>query len=328
MTNPDEHNGAPNLPDNLRGLVNVQNCSCCPRECRADRTSGTPGWCRSGDEFAISSICAHRGEEPVLSGRHGICNIFFEHCNLQCIYCQNYQISRNTSPTGPERLLGDVISEIEAVLDTGAQGVGFVSPSHSIPQMLRIIYALRSRGHRQTLVYNTNGYDRAEVIRSLEGTIDVYLPDLKYMDERLGREYSGAPNYPEIATAAIREMYRQKGANIYLDENDEVIQTGMIIRHLVLPGQVENSKAVLRWIAGELSPSVHVSLMSQYYPTPAVRDHPLLGRTLHPEEYDEVVDEFERLGFWRGWVQELGSPHSYRPDFDQSHPFEPDGEPL
>jgi len=324
MTKSDEHNRAPGNPDDLRNLVNVHNCTCCPRECRADRTGDKPGWCRSGNEFAISSICAHRGEEPVLSGPHGICNIFFEHCNLQCIYCQNFQISRNTTPTGPAMSLDDVLTQIEAVLGTGARGIGFVSPSHSIPQMLRIIDALRARGHRQTLVYNTNGYDRTEIIRSLEGTIGVYLPDLKYMDEKLGREYSGAPNYQETATTAIREMYRQKGANIYLDDNDEVIQSGMIIRHLVLPGQVENSKTALRWIAEELSPSVHVSLMSQYYPTPAVRDHPLLGRTLHTEEYAEIVEEFERLGFWRGWVQELGSTHSYRPDFDQSHPFEPD----
>jgi putative pyruvate formate lyase activating enzyme len=143
------------------------------------------------------------------------------------------------------------------------------------------------------------------------------------MDENLAREYSDTPDYPAIATAAIKEMYRQKGANILLGD-DDVIHSGLIIRHLVLPGHVENSKAVLRWIAEELSPSVHISLMSQYYPTPAVRNHPKLGRTLHPDEYEEVVVEFERLGFWRGWVQEPGSPHSYRPDFDLSHPFEPD----
>jgi putative pyruvate formate lyase activating enzyme len=324
MSNHREDNNEPIPPDYRDILTDIRNCTCCPRECRADRSSDKPGWCRSGDGIMISSICAHRGEEPVVSGKHGICNIFFTHCNMQCIYCQNFQISRTTVPTGPAMRLEDVITEIEAVLATGAQGVGFVSPSHSLPQMFQIIAALRARGCRQAFVYNTNGYDRAEIIRQLEGVIGVYLPDLKYMDEKLGREYSGTPNYPDIATTAIREMYRQKGANIYLDGNDEVIQSGLIIRHLVLPGQVENSKAVLRWIAEQLSPSVHVSLMSQYYPTPAVKDHPLLGRTLHPEEYDEVIEEFERLGFWRGWVQELGSPHSYRPDFDLQHPFEPE----
>ncbi len=323
MCERNDDNSRLNQVSDLAKLVDVRNCICCPRGCQADRTSDTPGWCKSNDEMMISSICAHRGEEPVLSGAHGICNIFFTHCNMQCIYCQNYQISRNTSAAGSPMALDEVISEIEAVLASGAKGVGFVSPSHSIPQMRQIMDALRARGHHQKFVYNSNGYDKVEIIRALEGSVDVYLPDLKYMDEKLGREYSGTPNYPAVATVAIREMFRLKGANIYLD-NEDVIESGMIIRHLVLPGQVENSKAVLRWIAEELSPSVHVSLMSQYYPTPAVKDHPLLGRTLHPEEYEAVIDEFERLGFWRGWVQELGSPHSYRPDFDLHHPFEPD----
>ena len=308
-------------------MLDIRNCTCCPRGCKADRGSEKLGWCKNGDGIVISSICAHRGEEPVLSGRHGICNIFFAHCNMQCIYCQNYQISRNHT-TG-HRLTGleDVLSEIESILVAGARGVGFVSPSHSIPQMLDIVGALNARGHRETYVYNSNGYDKAEVIRHLEGTMGVYLPDLKYMDERLGREYSDTPDYPAVATTAIKEMYRQKGATVLLGD-DDVIHSGLIIRHLVLPGHIENSKAVLRWIADELSPSVHISLMSQYYPTPAVKDHPKLGRTLHPEEYEEVIAEFERLGFWRGWVQELGSPHSYRPDFDLSHPFEPDQDAL
>ena len=303
------------------GLLDLHECTCCPRECEADRGSARLGYCWSGTDIIVSSVCTHRGEEPVISGRHGICNIFFSHCNMQCVFCQNYQISRNHT-NGP--WLTDtaaVIAEIEAVLRAGATGVGFVSPSHFVPQMLEIINGLKARGYRQVYLYNSNGYDKVEVIRSLEGVIDVYLPDLKYLDEQLGREYSDTPGYPETATAAIKEMFRQKGSSILLDDQG-VIESGLIIRHLVLPGQIENSRAVLRWIAGELSPSVHVSLMSQYHPTPAVRDHPQLGRTLRAEEYKKVVDEFERLGFYRGWVQELGSPHSYRPDFDNRHPFE------
>ncbi len=299
----------------------IRNCNCCPRECGVDRTVGELGYCRTGDETIVSSVCAHRGEEPVISGTHGICNVFFAHCNLQCVYCQNYQISRNDSVRHALTSGDQVVEEIEQVLGRGARGVGFVSPSHYVVAMLQIIDSLRKRGHRQSYVFNSNGYDREDVVRSLEGVIDVYLPDLKYMSEKLGREYSNAPDYPKTATAAIREMFHQKGANLLLD-HDGVVESGMIIRHLVLPGQVENSKAVLRWIADELSPSVHVSLMSQYYPTPVVQDHPVLGRTLDAEEYDEVLGEFERLGFYRGWVQELGSPHSYRPDFDNQHPFE------
>lgn len=308
-------------PGESNDLIDTANCRCCPRDCGIDRTRGDRGYCHTGDDAMVSSVCAHRGEEPVISGTHGICNVFFAHCNLQCIYCQNYQISRNDTRHHPLNSVEEVVAEIERVLDRGARGVGFVSPSHYVAAMLKIIAELKRRGHAQKLVFNSNGYDRAELIGSLEDTIDVYLPDLKYMNAELGREFSDVPDYPEVATAAIREMFRQKGSNLRLDD-DGVIECGMIIRHLVLPGQVENSRAVLRWIADELSPAVHISLMSQYYPTPGVCDHPALGRTLRAEEYEEVVDEFERLGFYRGWVQELGSPHSYRPDFDEAHPFE------
>lgn len=307
------------------GLLDANHCTCCPRNCGADRAGEQLGYCESSDEVTVASVCAHRGEEPVISGQHGICNVFFAHCNLQCRYCQNYQISRNDTSHHALAGVEAVVAAIEQVLGQGARGVGFVSPSHYLSGMLQIIEALSEKGHSQRYVFNSNGYDRAEVVRSLEGVIDVYLPDLKYMNEKIGREYSDAPNYPQVATDAIREMFDQKGANLRLDD-DSVIESGLIIRHLVLPGQVENSKAVLRWIADELSPSVHVSLMSQYYPTPAVQDHPVLGRTLDAEDYEEVLGEFERLGFYRGWVQELGSPHSYRPDFDNHHPFEEGGQ--
>jgi putative pyruvate formate lyase activating enzyme len=262
------------------------------------------------------------GEEPVLSGKRGICNIFFAHCNLQCIYCQNYQISDvRTDPDYFDMTLENVVAEVEAILETGPKSVGFVSPSHVLPQMHVIIDALARRGRRPRYVFNTNGYDKLETIRSLENVFDVYLPDLKYMDGDLASDLSGARDYPEVAAAVLKEMYRQKGAEIVLDE-DELIVSGLIIRHLVLPGHVDNSKAVLRYIAEELSPDIHISLMSQYHPTPRVADHPKLGRCLERGEYDEVLDEFERLGFHRGWVQDLSSPHHYLPDFDRDQPFE------
>jgi len=158
-------------------------------------------------------------------------------------------------------------------------------------------------------------------LQRLEGLVDVYLPDMKYMEPELGSRYSGASDYPEVATAALKEMFLQKGADIDLD-SDELITSGMIVRHLVLPGHVGNSKKVLRFIAEELSPDVHISLMAQYWPTPKVRSHPNLSRRITQEEYDEVLDEFDRLGFWRGWVQELESADTYRPDFSKDHPFE------
>lgn len=297
-------------------------CNYCPRSCDADRSSGDLGWCQCGEGFYISSICAHRGEEPVLSGEAGICNIFFSHCNMQCVYCQNYQISDNKNDIGQtEMTLDQVLSSTESILDRGSKAVGFVSVSHFIPQIRAIMSGLKARGRTPVYVYNSNGYDKVETIESLEDEIDVYLPDLKYLDDALARKYSRAPGYVAAATGAVREMFRQKGANIDLDAED-LITRGMIIRHLVLPGQVENSKAVLRFIAEELSPNVHISLMSQYYPTPRVTDDPDLGRELYREEYDEVVAEFERLGFHRGFVQQMSSSSNYIPDFLKDHPFE------
>jgi len=217
--------------------------------------------------------------------------------------------------------LNETVSQIETILDGGARGVGFVSPSHSLVAMMKIIRELKRHGRQPTFVFNTNGYDRPEVLASLADTIEVYLPDLKYMDRDLGRTLSDIADYPSVAGAALCEMYRQKGADIILNDSGYVVR-GMIIRHLVLPGQVENSKAVLRFIARELSPDMHISLMSQYHPTPAVRDHPDLGRVLRREEYEDVLSEFDSLGFHRGWVQDISSPHHYMPDFLKDNPFE------
>jgi putative pyruvate formate lyase activating enzyme len=306
----------------LRPLEELSDCSVCPRDCRADRRADRLGYCRSGAGFSISSIFPHKGEEPVLCGINGICNVFFSHCNMQCIYCQNHQISRNRNVIKRDlKDLKEILGRIMATLKSGAHGVGFVSPAHFGPQVKVIIGALRALGHHPVFIYNTNSYERKETIESLEGAVDAYLPDMKYMDSSLAREYSDTPLYPEVAAAAIKEMYRQKGPNIFLSD-DGLIESGLIVRHLILPGQTENSKAVLRFIAEELSPAVHVSLMSQYHPSPYVTDHPALGRTLHPEEYEEVLDELERLGFYRGWIQEPDSTSHYMPDFSRDRPFD------
>ncbi|MEW6411465.1 MAG: radical SAM protein [Candidatus Zixiibacteriota bacterium] len=302
--------------------VDLRNCSCCPRQCHADRAGSKLGFCESGTDFSISSICCHHGEEPVLSGKHGICNIFFSHCNMQCLFCQNYQISDNrTGIAAGNMTLDDITAQVESILSGGAIGVGFVSPSHFIPQMRQIMNSLNKKEHNPVYVYNTNGYDKPEMIASMESEIDVYLPDMKYMDNSLAGKYSATPDYTDFACASLKEMFRQKGADLALNK-DGMVTAGLIIRHLVLPGHVDNSKRVLRFIAEELSPDAHVSLMSQYYPTPRVARHPNLGRTLYQHEYEEVLDEFENLGFWRGFVQELSSPHHYRPDFLKDHPFE------
>ncbi len=212
------------------------------------------------------------------------------------------------------------VETIESMLKNGINSVGFVSPSHMAPHVVALIRTLRSRGNNPVTVYNTNGYDKVSTLKSLEGLIDIYLPDLKYVSPGVAGRLSGAYDYPGIALAAIKEMYRQKGSTLITDDKGTVL-SGLVIRHLVLPGHVEESKKVLRLLAEELSTGVHLSLMSQYYPTKEVKGHHLLNRILSGEEYDGVVMEMDRLGFRKGWLQEMESYKTYRPDFSKEDPF-------
>ncbi|MDP4209584.1 MAG: radical SAM protein [Bacteroidota bacterium] len=298
----------------------LSHCTLCPRECGADRLNGEFGYCNSRAEISVSSICIHKGEEPVISGSKGICNVFFSHCNLQCIYCQNHDISRNSSQH-TELPLEMVVSRICQMLDQTENIVGFVSPSHFIPQMIAIIQGIRQAGKNPVFVYNTNGYDKVETLQILEGYIDIYLPDFKYRDENIAFAYSQARDYPMAAAAALKEMYRQKGSSLIVNENG-IAESGIIVRHLVLPGAVQNSLDVLQFIAEEISPKLQISLMSQYFPTHDVSKHPQLSRTIYKEEYQQIVDAFYDFGFYRGWVQELISHATYRPDFSNEQPFE------
>ncbi len=317
-----KHLDALDLADYDHMLKPLANCSLCPRNCAANRFGDKLGYCKSDTSFYISSICIHRGEEPPISGPNGICNIFFGHCNLQCVYCQNHQISDNTDKFAARAWdLKSILQEIIRCLDAGCKGVGFVSPTHFVPQFKVIVSALHDLGLHPTIVFNTNGYDAVKTLKGIEELVDVWLPDFKYMDSALSAKYSDAKNYPEIAAKALREMYRQKGSSLITDD-DGAAERGILIRHLVLPGHVQNSIDVLRFIAEEISTSIHISLMSQYHPTFSVNDKPPLNRPLYQEEYFRVVDEFYRLGFRNGFIQDLDSYESYRPDFDQKHPFE------
>jgi putative pyruvate formate lyase activating enzyme len=217
--------------------------------------------------------------------------------------------------------LEEILESIIEILDSGVEALGFVSPSHYIPHVKIIVKALNYLGRKPIIIFNTNAYDDVLSLSRLEDLVDVYLPDFKYMDDRLSELYSDAPNYTLHASKAIQEMYRQKGSTL-ITNNNNYAHSGLIIRHLVLPGHVENSLSVLRYIAQEISINVHISLMSQYYPNEFVKDHPLLGRILSAEEYSKVTSEMEILGFTNGWIQELQSADFYQPDFSRSHPFE------
>jgi putative pyruvate formate lyase activating enzyme len=299
----------------------LENCTLCPRECNVNRFIGGLGYCGMDAGLNIASICIHKGEEPVISGTNGICNVFFSGCNLHCLYCQNHQISRPGEVIRNSALdMETVLNRIENILLKGINVVGFVSPSHMIPQVRAIINGLSYRNLKPIIVYNTNSYDKAETIRSFSGIVDVYLPDYKYVTQQIASVFSDAADYSDVAFDAIREMYYQKGSPLWTGDNG-VAENGMLIRHLVLPGHVDESKKVLRKIADDLSTGVHLSLMSQYHPTYLVKNHPFLNRSLYRSEYEEVVKEMEDLGFRNGWVQDLDSTESYRPDFGREKPF-------
>lgn len=299
----------------------LKHCTLCPRECGANRYSRKLGYCNADASYIISSICIHRGEEPTISGDSGICNIFFGHCNLRCIYCQNHQISsKNAVVQGFGYDIEPVLRDIIRILDRGIVNVGFVSPSHFLPHVKAIIAALTERDYHPIFVYNTNAYDKVEELRKLEGLIDVYLPDFKYADATLAKAYSDAADYPEVALKAISEMYRQVGSTL-IPGPAGVAERGLIIRHLVLPGHVQNSLDVLEQIAERISTNVNISLMSQYYPTCKVQHHSHLGMTISLKEYARVLAKMESLGMNKGWIQELSSTHSFRPDFRKEIPF-------
>lgn len=307
--------------DNNDRLI-LENCTLCPRECGINRFEGATGYCGTDAGLNIATVCIHRGEEPVISGPAGICNIFFAGCNLKCLYCQNHEISQCGSVNGNTGTdLEEVLDKIISMLSAEITAIGFVSPSHVVPQVKAIIRGLNSRGYKPITVYNTNSYDKLETIQSLSGLIDVYLPDYKYSTKEIASVYSDASDYPGIALKAIKEMYYQKGSSLAIDEYNRA-ENGLLIRHLVLPGHVEESKKVLFSIAEELSPGVHLSLMSQYHPTAPVNQHPILNRPLYKAEYESVVETMEALGFRNGWVQDMDSYQNFRPDFSRENPFE------
>lgn len=315
------HNVAMPTPESTILLSSLAACRVCPRQCAVDRFATAAGYCRTGAGYGIAAITLHRGEEPAISGASGICNVFFGHCNLRCRFCQNHQISRNERAIrGMEWSLAQATEAIVTILATGVDRLGFVSPSHMVPQMVAIIEEVRRRGFRPVIVYNSNGYDRVATLRALEDWVDVYLPDYKYSDPVLSATLSGVRDYPEVAAAALVEMYRQKGNVLHLDDQG-LAERGLIVRHLVLPGAVTNSLHALRFLAEELSPRLTLSLMAQYQPTAAVADLPPFDRRLLPEEYTRVALEMERLGFVNGWTQDAASAEYYNPDFDRQSPF-------
>jgi len=301
-------------------------CTVCPRLCGNDRLAGVLASCASGERPIVSAYAPHFGEEPVLSGTRGAGNIFFGNCNLRCVYCQNYQISQDYPVQRHNEVSVERLAEIALELqERGCHNVGFVSPTHFAPQMARAVLLAARRGLRLPIVYNTNAYDSVEVLRLLEGIVDVYLPDLKYADSSAGWLYSKVPDYTERSREALVEMHRQKGSRLEIGE-DGLLKSGLLVRILVLPNGVAGVAESLSWIAETLSPRVAISLMAQYYPIhrAATGDrYAALSRSITADEWAEALAALESNGMDRGYQQELESANKYyRPDFrDRATPF-------
>jgi putative pyruvate formate lyase activating enzyme len=300
--------------DHLR--KSLKRCVLCPQMCRVDRTAGEMGFCRLGAGMVMNSALPHHGEEPPLSGRRGAGTIFFSSCNLRCIYCQNYQISHSPAgqPVSEEELAG-VMLDLES---QGCHNIEPVTPTPHLPGIMVAVLRARERGLRLPLVFNCGGYEREKVVRLLTGVVDIYLPDFKYGIAETGRRFSGAADYPRNALASLREMVRQVGDSLEVEGG--VAKRGVLVRHLVLPGSMDNSLAVLRMIREGVSPSVPLSLMAQYTPVAAVREHPLLGRRVSHAEYERVVNAALDLGFEEIYTQEVDD-RELAPDFGREQPF-------
>ncbi|HEY1434324.1 MAG TPA: radical SAM protein [Thermoanaerobaculia bacterium] len=301
-------------------------CTVCPRDCGNDRLAGVLASCASGERPIVSSYTPHFGEEPSLSGTRGAGNIFFGNCNLRCVYCQNFQISQDyptqkSNEVPVERLAGMMLE----LQERGCHNIGFVSPTHFAPQMAKAVLLAARDGLRLPIVYNTNAYDSVEVLRLLEGVVDVYLPDVKYADTGAGSLYSKVPDYPARARAALVEMFRQKGSRLEFDD-DGLLRSGLLVRVLVLPNGAAGVEESLGWIAETLSSNVAISLMAQYYPIHRAADnekYAALGRSITPAEWATALTALETNGLFNGYQQELDTASKYyRPDFrDRETPF-------
>jgi len=291
-------------------------CRLCPRHCRVDRTKGEAGYCGLGPDIRIERAIAHHGEEPPISGVRGAGTVFLSSCNLRCLNCQNHQISHRV---GGKRITpGELRSAMLTLQEQGCHNIEFVTPTPQLPRLLESLSEARSRGLTIPLVYNCGGYEDPEIVKLLENSVDIYMPDFKYGRADLAAALAGAGDYVQYALSSIREMVRQVGDG--LEEDHGIARRGIIIRHLVLPGMIENSLAVLALIKEHISVQVPISVMAQYTPMEAMKDHPQLGRRITRDEYDRVVDYACDLGFETIFCQEVDGRHM-APDFDKEMPF-------
>ena len=292
----------------------MSDCTLCPRRCHANRAAGQTGFCGQTAQLRAARAALHFWEEPCISGDCGSGTVFFSGCSLQCIFCQNHEIALGESGKviSVERL-----SQIFLGLqDKGAANINLVTAGHFIPQICRALELSKADGLSIPIVYNTGSYEEVASLRLLEGLIDIWLPDLKYFSSDLSARYSSAPDYFQAATAAIAEMFRQTPAVVF-DSKTGLMQRGIIVRHLMLPGQAADSKKILRYLHTTYGDAIYISIMNQYTPLAGVSEIPELNRKVTPEEYRRVLDFADRIGIENGFMQEDGTAaESFIPPFD------------
>lgn len=283
-------------------MIGLEKCNICPRECMVNRRKGKIGKCKSTNQVRIALYSTHDFEEPCISGEKGSGTVFFSNCNLNCVYCQNYEISQLGK--GKDITIEELADIFLIQQGKGVENINLVTPTSYVLQIIEAIKIAKENGLAIPILYNTNGYEKIETLKLLEGYIDIYLPDLKYADNILGVQYSSVNNYFEIATNAIQEMIRQVGVPKFNQEG--LMERGVMIRHLVLPNHIENSKKVLKWLKQNIPNEIYISIMAQYFPTYQAKQVENLNRKLTKEEWKEIENYIEKLGIENGYVQELG----------------------
>lgn len=292
----------------------ISKCEICPRKCKVNRYE-KKGYCRCDDKVRIALVSKHYFEEPCISGRNGSGTIFFSNCNLNCIFCQNHDISQGGKGIDVtiERLAEIMLEQQER----GANNINLVTPTMYVEQIIKAIDIAKDGGLNIPIVYNTNGYEEVETIKKLAGYIDIYLPDFKYFTNELAIKYSKAPNYFEKVTSALLEMQSQFDEYVF---DGEIMKKGMIVRHLVLPNHIQNSKNVLKWIKENLREDIYVSVMAQYFPTYKAIGDELIGRKLSFSEYRKIEQYFYGLDIKNGYIQDLGKhEEEFVPDFNMDN---------
>jgi putative pyruvate formate lyase activating enzyme len=298
----------------MENLEILKKCNLCPRNCNVDRLSGKTGFCRAGKNIKLAKASLHYFEEPCISGIAGSGTLFFSGCNLNCKFCQNYKISQEG--LGKEIEIDELASKMLELQEEGANNINLVTGFMYIPQIIESLKIAKSKGLNIPIVYNSSGYESVEALKLLEGYVDIYLPDFKYYYDELAVNLSNAKNYFEVAKEAIKEMLRQVSQNEY--DEDGLMKKGVIIRHLVLPNHIQNSKQVLKWIKKNLPSSINVSIMAQYFPSYKAMETSDINRKLTEEEFKNIEDFVYSLNLKNGYIQYLEeNEEQYVPNFDE-----------